>query len=257
MTAIADTAVVDTALAASFTRRWANVIRIHVANPWPTLVAPWLIFTAVFGLTFAIWHIVLIAAGSGGVDANAFQYNGGATWILFYMVVVAVQSMNQTFRFAIGFSSTRRDYYLGTATLFVGLAAVYATGITALAEVEHLTSGWGVQGAFFAPSVLAHLPLAQVWYAYFVTLLFMFFLGTAVGSVFVRWGGNGILVFFGSLAVVLVATIWLVTRASAWGTVGSFFTDNSVTTILTWSLPVTLVAALVGYALMRRATPRA
>jgi hypothetical protein len=251
------TAMVDTVPGAPFTKRWANVIRIHVANPWPTLVTPWLIFTAIFGLSYAIWRIVLMAAGPAGVEAGGFQYNGGVTWILFYMVVVAVQSMNQTFRFAIGFSSTRRDYYLGTAMLFVGLSALYAVGITLLAGVESRTGGWGVEGGFFAPAFMADLPLVQVAYVYFATLLFMFFLGSAVGSVFVRWGANGILVFIISVAVMLVATVWLVTREDAWGSVGAFFTDNSVPVIVTWSVPVTAVLALVGYALMRRATPRA
>ena len=251
------TAIVDTVPHVPLTKRWANVLRIHVANPWPTLVTPWLIFTAIFGLNYAIWRIVLMAAGTGGVQPGAFQDNGGVTWILFYMVVVAVQSMNQTFRFAIGFSSTRRDYFLGTATLFVGLSAFYAIGITLLAGAERVTGGWGVEGGFFAPAFVANLPLVQVAYVYFATLLFMFFLGAAVGSVFVRWGANGILVFIGSLAVVLVATVWFVTKAGDWGTVGSFFADTSVPTILTWSLPVTSVAAFVGYALMRRATPRA
>jgi hypothetical protein len=251
------TVIANTIPGAPFTKRWANVIRIHVANPWPTLVTPWLIFTAIFGLNYAIWRIVLMAAGAGGVEPHAFQYNGGATWILFYMVVVAVQSMNQTFRFAIGFSSTRRDYFIGTATLFVGLSALYAMGITLFAGVESLTGGWGVDGGFFAPAFMADLPLVQVAYVYFATLLFMFFLGSAIGSVFVRWGANGILVFLGSVAVALVATVWLVTRANAWTSVGAFFTNNSVPTILTWSLPVTAAAAIVGYALMRRATPRA
>jgi hypothetical protein len=104
---------------------------------------------------------------------------------------------------------------------------------------------------------MADLPLVQVAYVYFATLLFMFFLGSAVGSVFVRWGANGILVFIISVAVMLVATVWLVTREDAWGSVGAFFTDNSVPVIVTWSVPVTAVLALVGYALMRRATPRA
>jgi hypothetical protein len=251
------TAIVATAPGVPLTKRWANVIRIQVANPWPTLVTPWLIFTGIFGLTYAIWRIVLMAAGPAGVEAGGFQYNGSVTWILFYMVAVAVQSMNQTFRFAIGFSSTRRDYYLGTATLFVGLAAYYAMGITLLAGVESLTGGWGVDGGFFAPAFMANLPLVEVAYVYFAMLLFMFFLGSAIGSVFVRWGSNGILVFLGSVAVALVASVWLVTRANAWASVGAFFTDNSVPTILTWSLPVTAVAGLVGYALMRRATPRA
>lgn len=250
------TAIVDTAPGVPLAKRIANVIRIHVANPWPTLVTPWLIFTAVFALTYSIWHIVLRVAGDEGVEPDAFQYNGGSTWILFFMVVVAAQSMNQTFRFAMGFSSTRRDYYLGTATFFVGLSAFYTVGITALAGVEGLTGGWGVDGAFFAPAVLSDLPLIHVAYVYFAMLLFMFFLGAAVGSVFVRWATNGILIFWGSLAVVLVAVGWLVTRADAWGSVGSFFTDNSVPTITTWSLPLTAFAALVGYVLMRRATPR-
>lgn len=250
------TAIVDTAPTLPFTRRWANVMRIQVANPWPALVTPWLIFAAIFVLTYAVWRIVLMAASPGGVDADAFQYNGGVTWILFYMVVVAVQSMNQTFRFAMGFSSTRRDYYLGTATLFVALSAVYAVGITLLAGAEDLTGGWGVDGAFFAPAFVSELPAGQVAYVYFTTLLFMFFLGAAVGSVFVRWGANGILVFFAAAAVLLVAIIWQVTSAEAWGAVGAFFTDNSVPTIFTWSLPVTVVAGLVGYAFMRCATPR-
>ena len=250
------TAILDTAPAVPVTKRWGNVVRIHVANPWPTLVTPWLIFTAIFTLTYSIWHIVLMAAGDKGVEPGAFQYNGGATWIMFYMVVVAVQSMNQTFRFAVGFSSTRRDYYLGTGVLFVALSAYYALGITLLAALESLTGGWGVDGSFFAPAFLAQLPLVQVFYIYFVTLLFMFFLGASVGSVYVRWGASGILVFFGSVAVVLVGAVWLVTSANAWGSVGAFFADNSAPTIFTWSLPITAIAALVGYALMRRATPR-
>ena len=48
------TAIVATAPRVPLTKRLANVIRIHVANPWPTLVSPWLISTAIFGLTYAI-----------------------------------------------------------------------------------------------------------------------------------------------------------------------------------------------------------
>lgn len=65
------------------------------------------------------------------------------------------------------------------------------------------------------------------------------------------------LVFWAVVAVLLVGAIWLITSVEAWGSVGSFFTDNSVPTIMTWSLAVSAVSATVGYALMRRATPRA
>ena len=251
------TAIVDTVPAVPLSRRWASVIRIHMANPWPTLVTPWLITVAIFGLNYAIWHIVLMAAGDGRVDPGAFQSNGGITWIFVYMVVVAVQSMNQTFRFAMGFSFTRRDYYLGTAAYFAALSAFYALGITLLAGVEHLTNGWGVDGAFFAAAFTKDLPLIQVAYVYFVVLLFLFFLGTAAATVYVRWATNGMFIFFGSLAIVLVGASWIVTRSDGWETVGTFFTDHGLATIVSWSLPLTALAALAGYSFLRRATPRA
>ena len=88
------------------------------------------------------------------VEPGAFQYNGGATWIMFYMVVVAVQSMNQTFRFAVGFSSTRRDYYLGTGRALRGsLRILRDWGSPCSRPSKALTGGWGVDGAFFAPCV--------------------------------------------------------------------------------------------------------
>lgn len=257
MTAIVDPATpAAPAMVTPPLTRWANVVRIHVANPWPTIITPWLVFAAVFGLTYAIWRIVLTAAGPGGIEPDGFRYNGGVTWIFIFLMVVAIQAMSQTFPFALGFSVTRRDYSFGTAVYFVLLAAIYSMGMTVLAGVESLTGGWGVEGGFFAAGFMATLPLAQVAFIYFAALLFLLFFGAAVGSVFVRWGSNGILIFFGVIAVLLVATIWLVTNADAWGAVGAFFTDNSVLTILTWSLPGTIMLAIVGYALMRRATPR-
>jgi hypothetical protein len=44
------TVIVDTAPVVPLVKRWTNVIRIHVANPWPALVTPWLNFAAIFGL---------------------------------------------------------------------------------------------------------------------------------------------------------------------------------------------------------------
>ena len=67
------------------------------------------------------------------------------------LMVVAVQAMSATFRFALGMSVTRRDYYLGTALYFTMLSVVYAAGLTALGGIERLTDGWGLDGYFFAP----------------------------------------------------------------------------------------------------------
>jgi hypothetical protein len=227
-----------------------------VANPWTTLIAPWLILLAVFGLNFAIWHLVLMAAGDDGVKSDAFHYNGGVSWIVFYMVVVAVQAMNQTFSFVVGLGTTRRDYFLGTSVLFAGLALMYGIGVAVLAGVERATDGWGVSGWFFAPGPFATMPLWEVAVTYTLVLLFMFFVGSGVAAVFVRWGATGILAFFASLALLLLIALWGITQADAWSSVGNFFTSRSPLEIALAALPLALVGGFVGYGLMRRATPK-
>ena len=86
-------AIAEAPVAFSAPRRIRNAMRIHSANPWTTLIVPWIIMAAIFLTNFAIWHIVLLATGGRPVDPGAFQQNGGVTWIFFYMVVVSVQAM--------------------------------------------------------------------------------------------------------------------------------------------------------------------
>jgi len=41
------------------------------------------------------------------------------------------------------------------------------------------------------------------------------------------------------------------------GAVGGFLTENSVLTIVWWTVPVTLFMGVAGYLFLRRATPKA
>jgi len=236
--------------------RIGATVRIHIANPWTTLITPWLILIGVFLANFAIWHIVIMAAGDRGVGPDAFHYNGGVSWIVFYMVVVAVQAMNQTFSFVVGLGATRRDYFLGTSALFAGLALMYGIGVALLAGVERATDGWGVGGWFFAPGAFASMPLWEVATIYTVVLLFMFFVGSAVAAVFVRWGPSGLIAFFATVAILVLIALWGITQASAWDSVGHFFTSRTPLELAFSSLPLALAGGLVGYGLMRRATPK-
>lgn len=242
----------------SATRRAWNVVRLHIANPFPTLVLPWLITTAIFGLNMAIMLIVVRAAGGlDKLEDDAFTYNGGITWIAFFMIVVAVQTMNLNFRFALGFSVTRRDFYLGSAVYFVLLSLLYGTGVTVLAGVERATGGWGIDAAFFAPWGLASESLPSVWVTLTLVLLLFFFIGAAVATVWVRWKANGLYTFFIAFAALLVASGWLVTVTESWGAVGNYFLTHSIVQLMLWTLPVTAVCALAGYLFLRKATPRA
>lgn len=245
-----------TAIASPAVRRVATTVRIHAANPWTILWTPWLILLGIFALNFAIWHAVLIGADGEPVAVDAFVNNGGSTFVFVYMMVVAVQAMNQTFSFVVGLGATRRDYFAGSSLTFVALSVIFGVGIALLVIVERATDGWGVGGAFFSPGPLRFQPVWELAIAYTVLLLFMFFMGSAVAAMFVRWGPTGIIVFFATLALLLVAVIYVISISDAWGQVGRFLADRSLLEFAALTVPFTIVAGAAGYLLMRRATPK-
>ncbi|MCR6711535.1 MAG: hypothetical protein NVV57_02045 [Demequina sp.] len=243
-------------VAPPITRRIGTTARVHLANPWALIYTPAIITLGVFALNYSIWRIVIFAADGHPLDPHAFDYNGGVTWVMFYLVVVAVQAMNQTFSFTVGLGSTRKDYYAGTAIVFVCLALGFGVGIAAMAGLERLTDGWGVDGHFFAPGFLQTLPVWELAAMYSLALLLLTFVGAAAGAMFVRWAATGVIVFFGILAVLAVAVVYLLVAARVSGEIISFFADRSPLELAAMTLPITAVAAVAGFLILRRATPK-
>lgn len=250
-----ETRPIDTALgvAPPLTVRLGNVVRLHLTNPWTPIITPVLILMAIFVLNVAIWLSITYNTS----DANSDNFNnGGVAFVMIYMLVIAAQAMSSTFPFALGFGVTRRDFYLGSSVLFLLLSLGYAAGLTAFAYVERATGGWGLDAQFFAPLYLGDLGVAGYFWLYFTLLVFFFFIGAAIAPVYVRWRTNGMLIFFGALAVAIIAGIWLISVTDSSAAVGQFFVNAGLLGTLTWSLAVSAVMALAGYATLRRATPR-
>lgn len=244
--------------AAPLARRVGNAMRLHVANPWPTLITPWLIFAAIFALNYAIWQVVTITAGGRDqLDPDAFAYNGGGFWIFFFLMGVAIQAMSLTFRFALGLGMTRRDYYLGTVAFLSLLGAGFATGITLLAQVEDATDGWGIGGRIFGAAPLGSMAPLVMWWVMLASALLLAFIGVVAATMWVRWRTLGLYGFFLASAVLLVGGAWLMSVTESWGTLADYLGTHSPALSVTWTLPATLVLAVLGYLVLRRATPRA
>jgi hypothetical protein len=128
--------------------------------------------------------------------------------------------------------------------------------LSLLALIERATDGWGVDGRFFAPGPLEPVAWWQVFVVYTIVLLAFFVLGTVAGAAWVRWKARGVYLFIGAVVGTIVALVWVVTALKGWGEVGDYLSGHSVLTHAASSLPFTAVGALIGYALMRRATPR-
>lgn len=256
MTALAQP---STARRSTPAHRIGSVIRLHFANPATLVVVPLIVMAAILAVNVAIWVIVDIASATPKDRADAvqgFSYSGSTAYVFAYMLVVAVIAMNATFRFAQGFGATRRDYYLGTIAVFGLLSVGYTALLIVLGLIERATGGWWLGGRMFTP-----VYLGDTWGVRIVVVLCLFllcfFVGSAFGAVFVRWRRTGLMIAFGIVLAVLVTAALVIALLGAVGAVFTWIGANAPLGLALWSLVPTAVAAVVGFAVLRRTTPAA
>jgi hypothetical protein len=235
-----------------------NVVKLQLGNPWTAIALPWMILGFIFLVNLAIW-VIINAATSGNDAADArkgLTYSGSSFYIFIYMMVLAIQAFSITFRFALGFGVTRRDYWLGSALTFVILAAMFAVGITILSVIETATHGWGLGGRMFSA-----VYFGDVWWqrllVFFFGLLFFLFIGSLFAAVWVRWKANGMIVLFGGIGVIVLGLVALATLTGSWMSFADVFAGATPLSIASWLLAPAAVAAGAGFLILRRATARA
>ncbi len=242
-------------------RRLWNVVRLHAANPFTILGTPLLVLATILAGNWLIWWVIRTVTPDDPQSvadvSQGFQYSGASLWIFVYMMVVAIMAMNLTFSFALGFSSTRRDYLLGSAVTFITLAAVYALIFSLLSAIETWTNGWGLGGLmfnsiWFGPGEPWFVRLFHV----FALFLFFFAIGSSFGAMYVRWKARGLILFFSILALALAGLVALITATGAWPAVGDFFVTIGFTGAYALSLVISVVAGVAAYGILRKATPR-
>ncbi|HEY4152773.1 MAG TPA: ABC transporter permease [Pseudolysinimonas sp.] len=256
ITATSDVTPVRREGATSF-RRILNVVRLHLGNPYTTIVLPWIILGIILAINLVIW--ALIAIGTHGQDAadasKGFSYSGSSFYIAVYMMIVAVQAVSITFPFALSYGATRRDYWLGTSLTFVLLSAMYAIGFTILGVIERATNGWGLGGRMFTPIYFGDTWLQRLLICFF-GLLFFFFVGSSLAAVWVRWKATGMVVFFTTVAALLLGGIAWLTLSNSWIGFWTALAAAGPLGIASWLLVPAAIGAVVGYFILRRATPR-
>ncbi len=253
MTAV-ETAVAPTGLGRS---RIGAVVRMHLSTPFMALGLPMLITLAVLTLNYLIWQLILLANPTlPQADPDAFIYNGGAVWIAFYLLSIAIQTMNATFRYALGMSVTRRDYLLGTGAFMLILSVVFVALYAVLGVIERATDGWGVNGWMISGFGMMDLPLWKVLLIWMGAMLIGMGLGVFYGAVFVQWRTTGVLITSILIAGAILAGVWVLTETQGWADL-----IELVVTATAWETAIAIVAATglafgVTYLLMRRAPVR-
>jgi hypothetical protein len=238
--------------------RIASVVRLHLANPWSTIIFPWIVMLTIIAMTVAVWLVVLANISDPADRAGAregFGYSGSSGFIFVYMIVVAVQSINTMFPFAQGFGVTRRNFAVGTGLFFVLLSAFFSAGLTVLSIIEDATNGWGVGGSIFSVGYFGDVP-AERFFVFFAIMILFFFVGSAIATIYLRWRAFGITIFFIALGFAIIGAGALVTTVSGWDEIGNWFAATGLVGSFAWSFVISALAALGGYAVLRRVTPK-
>jgi hypothetical protein len=233
-------------------RVW-RIVRLHYVSWRMSLLLPWLVLFGILLLNMAIWYLVRYAAG---VTQMETQYTGSIFYLFGYQAVVGIQLMSLSFSYAMGLSSTRRDYFFGTALWVLVHAAQFTVGIVLLSYVEQWTSGWGVGGHVFQTIYFGTGSLGVRLFTVFFAMIGVMFLGSIFGAAFVRWRAYGLYVLGAVFVFALLAVAALISFTNTWGAVGSWFMEHSTVGVVAWSLPLTAACAVIGFLALRRAVPR-
>lgn len=238
-------------------RIW-SVVKLQFTNKWTLIGVPWIVVAGIFLVNLAFVVIFTTAlTGSDQQDAvEGTQYNGMTFYLFVYMLVVAIQAISMTFPFALGYGVTRRDYYLGTSLAFVLLSAAYSCALTLLSYIEEWTGGWGLHATIFTSVYFGAGALWQRLFIFFVGLLFFFFVGMASGTIYMRWKANGLLTYGAILTLLIVGSIALITYTQSWGAVAAWFVASGPFGVVAWLLVPTVISAVIGFFIMRYATPK-
>jgi hypothetical protein len=240
-------------------RRILAVTRLHFVNKFQIVFLPLIVLGGIFLINLSIWWLIIESTGGnnpGNHVRNNLGYSGAVSYIYVYGIIIAVQAIARTFPFSLGFGVTRRDFYLGSVLAFTVLSLGFAVVLTVMSVLEIATGGWGLGGRMFAPAFFTNSFWLLRFVMYFCAFLFLLFVGSAGAAFFVRWRAVGLTVFFGIIAIVLLAAVALFTLDHQWPAVGQWFTSSGPVGVTLWTLVPTAISAVAGFFVLRRATPR-
>ncbi len=224
-----------------------TVVNIYTRGKWTWFFLPWVVLFAQF---FVSQIVILLVRLFGG---ETTVYPGGFITIGVIMFLWGMMSLADTFPFALGFGVRRTDYVLGTAVMAVEVSAVTAVLWLLFSLLEIVTGGWGLELSYFHLPYLTDGSLIEQLWIYFVVLANLYVLGFVIGGISQRFGRVGIVLFL--LVVLLLlslfALVWTALRW--WGALFQWFSQFTAFELTLGLLPLTIVYALILYALLRRA----
>ncbi|QEO14765.1 hypothetical protein FLP10_10350 [Agromyces intestinalis] len=255
MSAVIDQPIVRTEARSRAHEIW-RIVRLHAVNPSVFFGIPWIILGSAWAIMMVIGLIITGAGGPAENMAAGMRYSWAVLSPQWYLVVVGVQAIGLTFSFALGFGTTRRDFWIGTSAMFGIVSFLNAIAIATLVQIEKATDGWGIGIAMFDSLWYGQQGWLTDFYTTLAMQLLVLFIGASVTTVYMRWRMRGMLVVTFSAIALFLAFIAVMTFSNSWMSLFEWFASIGIVGGFTIVLGLALVCAMGGYLVIRRATPR-
>lgn len=255
MTAVMEQTIVRAEPRSRFNEVW-RVVRLHAVTPSVFFGIPWIII----GGAWLVMVLIGIIAGGAGADTEKMGEGMRYSWAVlspqWYLVVVGVQAIGMTLSFALGFGATRRDFWLGTSIMFGIVSLLNAIAIATLVQLEKATDGWWLDVAMFDALWYGQDGWLVDFYTTLALQLLVLFIGASLTTVYLRWRMRGMMAVSSAAIVIALGSVAVVTLTGSWPAVVEWFAGIGVVGAFTLVLAFAAVFAVVGYVVIRRATPR-
>lgn len=235
-----------------------RIIRLHTVTPAALFGTPWIILAGAWVVTVLI-TLIATAAGGGVPGPDAYEgqrYSWAVLAPQWYLVVVGVQAVAATFSFALGFGSTRRDFWIGTSLTFLIVSAMYAAAIATLVQIEIATKGWGLGVHMFDALWYGRTNWLTDAYTTFALQALVLFIGASVTTVYMRWRTRGMLVLGGATTATVLGLVALGVATDTIGGVFAWLGTLDLVGVFSLVLGAALACSVLGFLVIRRATPR-
>lgn len=230
--------------------RVGTVMKMHARDKWSWFYIPWLILFSSFLVNLIVGYFVRNLEPGGTTT-------GGIIAIFIYMFFAGLFILPQTFSFALGFSVTRKDYFLGTSAMIGLIGAMTVLILFLIGMIETGTSGWGLNLFFFNMPFLEELSWILQTLLYFWTMIHLYAFGLLISSIHRRFGRNGMYVFFIALILITSVIVLLATVQNWWidlyEWVIRFSFAEFFNGMMLWEAGLSIVYLLLIYLLLRRA----
>ncbi len=239
----------------SWATRIPAAFRLQFIVPNNLIIVPTVVFLLVWAVAVGI-TLWIHATIDGRVAAEQPMYGGAsqaAVWTLGFM---AAYTVTQTLPFAMALSFSRRTFVVGAYSAFAAVAVGFGAAYTLAAWIERVTNGFGIHAYQFdtpfmtsSNGLLGAGLLAGSLALAVMIVTFMF------AAVFRRVSLLGFWTLLIVLLAVIAAIVLLIVQNAGWSAIGGWFLRQTALTGAGYLLGVSVVAALLGYLILRRDTP--